>query len=72
MINHGRIQKKIENNMNICESLMLLISYLVTFILIIIWIFKLLNNAENEPSSRSRYIIEELTTYYTEEDFFYE
>ena len=65
-------QKKISNNMNTCASGMLLISYLVTFILIIIWLFKLLSNAEIEPGSRSRYIIEELTTFYTEEELCYE
>ena len=65
-------QNKIANNLNTIASGILLISYLTTFILIIIWLFKLLNNATSEPKSRSKYIIEERLTYYYEEEFCYE
>ena len=53
-------------------NMLLFICYLVTFILIIIWVFKLHNNAKKEPSSRNKYIIEDLLTFYTEEEFCYE
>ncbi len=38
---------------NICASGMLFFAYLATFILIIVWLFKILHNAKNEPTNRS-------------------
>ena len=50
----------------------LLITYLAVFILIIIWLFKLLHNAKNEPNNRIRYINKNFTNYYTEGEFCYD
>ena len=69
------MEQKKENfaeNCNKTASLILLICYLVTLILIIIWLFKLHNNARSEPKYRNRYIINDPSIYYTEEEFFYE
>ena len=38
---------------NICASGMLFFAYLATFILIIVWLFKILHNAKNGPTNRS-------------------
>ncbi len=65
-------QEKVANNINTIATALLLISYLVTFILVIIWLFKLLRNAKSEPKSRNSYIIEEHLNYYNEEEFCYE
>jgi len=46
--------------------------YLITFILIIVWLFKIHGNAKSEPKLRSHYIIEEPSTYYREDEFCYE
>ena len=48
--------EKCAENMNNTASGMLLIVYLATFIIIIIWLFKLLNNSKNEPKNRNIYI----------------
>ena len=55
-----------------CINATLFIAYFITIILIIIWLFKILVNAKNEPSNRSRYISKEPLNYYTEGDFCYE
>ena len=67
-----QIKENYEENCNKTASLILLICYLVTLILIIIWLFKLHNNARSEPKYRNRYIINDPSTYYTEEEFCYE
>ena len=67
-----KYEEKVAENLDKGAAGMLLISYLVTFVLVIIWLFKLLSNAKDEPRNRSSYIIEELTTYYTEEEYCYE
>ena len=51
---------------------MLFLAYIITFIVIIIWLFKLLLNAKSEPSDRGRYISKDPLNYYTDEDFCYE
>ena len=63
---------KFRNKMNVTTTSLILICYLTTLVLIIIWLFKLHSNAKNEPKSRSGYIIEEPSTYYNEEEFCYE
>ncbi len=63
---------KFRNKMNVTTTSLILICYLTTLVLIIIWLFKLHNNAKNEPKSRSGYIIEKPSTYYNEEEFCYE
>ena len=65
-------KEKFANNMNKTVTGILLICYLATFIMVIIWLFKLHNNAKSEPKARSGYIIEEPSTYYNEEEFCYE
>ena len=65
-------KKKYRENCDKFATGILVICYLVTFILIIIWLFKLHNNARSEPISRNRYIINDPSTYYTEEEFCYE
>ena len=57
---------------NICASGMLFFAYLATFILIIVWLFKILHNAKNEPTNRSLYIANDPLNYYTEEEFCYD
>ena len=64
-------EKNVEN-CNKKVNLILVNCYVVTIILIIIWIFKLHNNARSEPKYRNRYIINDPSIYYTEEEFFYE
>ena len=59
-------------NMKICANGILVIAYLATFILIIIWLFKLLHYAKNEPKNRIRYINQNFTNYYTEGEFCYD
>ena len=65
-------EKKYRGNLNQCSSGILVICYLITFILIIVWLFKIHSNAKSEPGGRSRYIIEEPSTYYREDEFCYE
>ena len=65
-------QKKVSNGINVVATLILIIGYLVTFILAIIWLFKLLINAKSEPTSRTNYIIEERLNFYYEGEFCYE
>ena len=67
-----QLKENYEENCNKTASLILLICYLVTLILIIIWLFKLHNNARSEPKYRNRYIINDPSTSYTEEEFCYE
>ena len=64
-------EKNVEN-CNKKVNLILVNCYVVTIILIIIWIFKLHNNARSEPKYRNRYIINDPSIYYTEEEFCYE
>ena len=52
-------EKKCRRDLNQCSSGILIICYLITFILIIVWLFKIHSNAKSEPGGRSRYIIEE-------------
>ena len=63
-----KVTKECENYTNG----MLFIVYVITLVLIVIWLFKLLINAKNEPSNRSRYISKDPLNYYTEGDFCYE
>ena len=66
-------QEKITaKKINLAASGALFICYIVTFVMVIIWLFKLHNNAKTEPKTRSGYIIEEPSTYYNEEEFCYE
>ena len=67
-----KLKKKYENKCNIAITGYLLICYIISLILIIIWLFKLNSNAKSEPSSRDSYIIEEPSTYYREDEFCYE
>ena len=65
-------EEKFRKKCNTCISGILVICYIITFILIIIWLFKLHSNAKSEPKLRSSYIIEEPSTYYREDEFCYE
>ena len=67
--NTENTEKKCAEKMKICANGTLVIAYLATFILIIIWLFKLLHNAKNEPTNRIRYIKKEPSNYYDEEEF---
>ena len=62
-------EEECKENMKICSNGTLIIAYLATFILIIIWLFKLLNNAKNEPQNRIRYINKDPENYYTKGEF---
>ena len=64
--------KKADAIMNKCVSSILFLCYITALILIIIWIFKLHNNAKNEPKSRITYITEDPSIFYKEEEFCYE
>ena len=65
-------KKEHRQNMKKCANGILVIAYLATFILIIVWLFKLLHNAKNEPKDRIRYINQNFTNYYTEGEFCYD
>ena len=65
-------EKKITKECENYANGMLLIVYVIALVLIVIWLFKLLINAKNEPSNRSRYISKDPLNYYTEGDFCYE
>ena len=67
-----KLKEKYENKCNIAITGYLLICYLISLILIIIWLFKLNKNAKSEPSLRNLYIIEDPSTYYREDEFCYE
>lgn len=55
-----KLKEKYENKCNIAITGYLLICYIISLILIIIWLFKLNKNAKSEPSLRNLYIIEDL------------
>ena len=59
-------------NITCLAEIILLVTYIASFILIIIWLFKLNKNSKNEPKLRNRYIIEKPETYYREDEFCYE
>ena len=61
-----------EQNMNNTASGIQFILYIIILILTIIWIFKLHSNAKSEPKSRDKYILEEPSNYYREDEFCYE
>ncbi len=65
-------EEKYRKNMNKTATGILVVCYLATFVMVIIWLFKLHNNAKTEPKVRSGYIIEEPSAYYNEEEFCYE
>ena len=67
-----KINEKKINGCNVCASSFLLICYIILFIFIIIWLFKLNNNTKSEPNSRESYIIEDPSAYYREDEFCYE
>ena len=67
-----KLKEKSSNSCNVCASSILLICYIILFIFIIIWLFKLNNNTKSEPNSRESYIIEDPSTYYREDEFCYE
>ena len=71
-MSHSNEDKKLAIGMNQCATVILMLCYLATFILIIIWLFKLYNNAKNEPKVRINYITEDPSTFYTEDEFCYE
>ena len=48
-----KLKKKYENKCNIAITGYLLICYIISLILIIIWLFKLNKNAKSEPSLRN-------------------
>lgn len=68
----GDEEKECKKDMNICASCILILSNIASLILIIIWLFKLYNNAKNEPKARINYIIESPSNFYKEEEFCYE
>ena len=53
-------------------QLILSIINLVIFILGLIWLFKVKNNAKNEPANRDSYIYDDPLNYYIEGDFCYD
>lgn len=61
--------KEIAKNYKKCINGTLMIVYYAVFILIIIWLFKLLHNAKNEPTNRIRYINKDPSNYYDEGEF---
>ena len=65
-------EEKVKKAYETCANGMLFIVYLITLILIIIWLFKILINAKSEPSNRNRYISRDPSLYYYEGDFCYE
>ena len=67
-----KLKEKYENKCNIAITGYLLICYIISLILIIIWLFKLNKNAKSEPSLRNLYIIEDPSAYYREDEFCYE
>jgi hypothetical protein len=67
-----KLKEKSSNSCNICASSFLLICYLILYVFIIIWLFKLNNNTKSEPNSRESYIIEDPSAYYREDEFCYE
>ena len=67
-----KLKEKTSNSCNLCASSYLLICYLILFVFIIIWLFKLNNNTKSEPNSRESYIIEDPSAYYREDEFCYE
>ena len=64
-----KLKEKYENKWNIAITGYLLICYIISLILIIIWLFKLNKNAKSEPSLRNLYIIEDPSTYCGEDEF---
>ena len=50
----------------------LIIVYLAAFVLIIIWLFKILHKAKGEPKNRSKYITKDPSYYYEEGEFCYD
>ena len=73
MIDYNKIRKeneeKCKKNMKLSANGALIISYLATFILIIIWLFKLLLNAKNEPQNRVEYINKDFQITILKENF---
>ena len=65
-------EMKFERNISLLAQVILSASFLASYILIMIWLFKLNKNSKNEPKSRSSYIIEKPETYYREDEFCYE
>ena len=65
-------EEKVENSLDIIASAMLLIVYFVTFILIIVGLFKILYYAKKEPSNRNIYIRNNFLNYYEEGEFCYD
>ena len=65
-------EEKYKENMKICANGYLTIAYLTTFILIIIWLFKLLCNTKDEPQNRIQYINKDFENYYIEGEFCFE
>jgi len=67
-----KIEEKYKENMKMCANGYLTIAYLATFILIIIWLFKLLCNTKDEPQNRIQYINKDFENYYIEGEFCFE
>ena len=65
-------KNKYAEKINQGASGMLVLAYLVTFILIIIWLFKLLHNTKSEPSNRNIYITKDPSNFYIEGEFCYD
>lgn len=63
--------EKFSEKLNIIANGMLFIAYIVTFILIIVFLCKILYYTKNEPKNRESYILNELSNYYTEGEFCY-
>lgn len=64
--------KKIKEKINVFVTALSLLAYLITFILIIVWLFKILLNAKSEPSNRNIYIKKDPSNYYEEGEFCYD
>ena len=65
-------KKKCQDSLDITASGLLVIAYLVTLILIIVWLFKILHNVKKAPSNRNIYIKKDPSNYYEEGEFCYD
>ena len=65
-------EKKCRDKLDKAASGMLVLAYVVTLIVVIVWLFKLLNNIEEESSGRNFLIRKEPSYYYEEGEFCYD
>ena len=64
--------KKTQFVITLCSILFYLAMIIAMIILTIIWLFKIIKNAKNEPTNRSRYIDKDPALYYEEGEFCYD